>query len=182
MPHSDVKPPTSLPSPAPQVGNGQLSLPEQRSHFALWCLLKSPLLIGTNLSSISTASASILRSPELLAVHQDPLGSAGDLLWKEGNLEVWAAALEVSVALRCYVQICCAGDEGVGRGAEGEQERVEGWDGSAWDECCVLIWCLQRIGLVCGGERGAALSRCRGVGLSCMLPVWASTLEAPELS
>ncbi len=111
------------------MGNGQLSLPEQRSHFALWCLLKSPLLIGTNLSSISTASASILRSPELLAVHQDPLGSAGDLLWKEGNLEVWAAALEVRRADRlqvCVLLVCvqpgCVFDGGVGGGAGGEQQ------------------------------------------------------------
>jgi len=32
-----------------QVGNQPLSLPEQRAHFALWALMKSPLLIGTDL-------------------------------------------------------------------------------------------------------------------------------------
>ena len=31
-----------------EVGNGQLSLEEQRTHFNLWALSKSPLLIGTH--------------------------------------------------------------------------------------------------------------------------------------
>ena len=36
-----------------QVGNQPLSLPEQRAHFALWALMKSPLLIGTDLLKAS---------------------------------------------------------------------------------------------------------------------------------
>jgi alpha-galactosidase len=31
-----------------EVGNGLLTLPEERTHFNLWALSKSPLLIGTN--------------------------------------------------------------------------------------------------------------------------------------
>lgn len=31
-----------------EVGNGGLSLEEQRTHFNLWALSKSPLLIGTH--------------------------------------------------------------------------------------------------------------------------------------
>ena len=30
-----------------EVGNGDLTLAEQRSHFALWCIMKSPLILGT---------------------------------------------------------------------------------------------------------------------------------------
>ena len=36
-----------------QVGNQPLSLSEQRAQFALWAILKSPLLIGTNLHNAS---------------------------------------------------------------------------------------------------------------------------------
>lgn len=32
-----------------QIGNGGLRLCEERSHFALWAALKSPLLIGADL-------------------------------------------------------------------------------------------------------------------------------------
>jgi hypothetical protein len=104
------------PACAPQVGNGQLSQAEQRSHFALWCLIKSPLLIGTNLSAISASAAELLRSPELLAVHQDPLGAAGDLVWKEGNLEAWAAPLQVGGAAWAAAGRAAAGGGGAPQG------------------------------------------------------------------
>jgi alpha-galactosidase len=34
-----------------EVGNKGLSLPEQRTHFALWAMAKSPLLIGSDVRS-----------------------------------------------------------------------------------------------------------------------------------
>ena len=66
---------------------------EQRAHFALWCLLKSPLLVSADLRTISREALAILQARELLAVNQDGLGVAGDLLWKEGPLEVRALEL-----------------------------------------------------------------------------------------
>lgn len=30
-----------------EVGNGNLTLAENRAHFALWAIMKSPLIIGT---------------------------------------------------------------------------------------------------------------------------------------
>jgi alpha-galactosidase len=33
-----------------EVGNGNLTIEENRSHFALWAALKSPLIIGTPVS------------------------------------------------------------------------------------------------------------------------------------
>ena len=44
-----------------QVGNGGLLLSVQRIHFALWALLKSPLLIGTDLRVIHPDSLAIFR-------------------------------------------------------------------------------------------------------------------------
>ena len=43
-----------------QVGNVGLSITEQYSHFALWVLMASPLLIGTDVSLLSNASLTIL--------------------------------------------------------------------------------------------------------------------------
>ena len=71
-----------------QVGNGDLTINEQRSHFALWALLKSPLMVGTDLAKLSNESYKILLSKEVIAVNQDELGIAGDLVWKEGPAEV----------------------------------------------------------------------------------------------
>jgi len=36
-----------------EVGNGGLTYNEALAHFSLWCLLKSPLLIGCDLNKIS---------------------------------------------------------------------------------------------------------------------------------
>jgi alpha-galactosidase len=36
-----------------EVGNGRLTLEEQRTHFNLWALSKSPLLTGTHVSSLN---------------------------------------------------------------------------------------------------------------------------------
>ncbi len=71
-----------------QVGNGDLTINEQRSHFALWSLLKSPLMVGANLAQLSEESYAILLAKEVIAVNQDPLGVAGDLIWKRGPAEV----------------------------------------------------------------------------------------------
>lgn len=67
-----------------QVGNVGLSLDEQRSHFAIWCIMGAPLLIGTDIIHASNATVDVLTSRELIAVNQDPgkdgavQGSAGD--------------------------------------------------------------------------------------------------------
>ena len=78
-----------------QVGNAGLTLNEQRSHFALWAILKSPLFIGADLRSLSKEAKEILTAPEVIAVNQDPLGVAGDLIWKQGPIEVSCCLTDV---------------------------------------------------------------------------------------
>ncbi|KAK9811915.1 hypothetical protein WJX72_012363 [[Myrmecia] bisecta] len=77
-----------------EVGNGQLTYNEERAHFALWALLKSPLLIGADLRTLSKSALSVLTAAEVIAANQDPLGVAGDLIWKEGPIEVYAGPLQ----------------------------------------------------------------------------------------
>ena len=31
-----------------EIGNGNLTIPEQRSHFVIWAFMKSPILLGTD--------------------------------------------------------------------------------------------------------------------------------------
>ena len=57
-----------------EVGNGGLTHMEERTHFALWSILKAPLLIGADLDKISQESLDILKNSEVIAVNQDPLG------------------------------------------------------------------------------------------------------------
>ena len=82
--------PTRTPYPA-QVGNaarGWLSQQEERAHFALWALLKSPLFVGADLRVLPPSSLAVLTSREVIAINQDPQGVAGDLIWKQGPKEV----------------------------------------------------------------------------------------------
>ncbi|KAH7094284.1 glycoside hydrolase superfamily [Paraphoma chrysanthemicola] len=56
-----------------EVGNGNLTLEESRSHFALWAALKSPLIIGTPLDGIKPEILKILSNKDLIAFNQDPV-------------------------------------------------------------------------------------------------------------
>lgn len=57
-----------------EIGNGGLSAAEERAHFGLWAIAKSPLLIGTDLSRISSSSLSVLLNAEVISFNQDSLG------------------------------------------------------------------------------------------------------------
>lgn len=48
-----------------QVGVAQWSLAQQRSHFALWALVKAPLLIGANLQALQGDSLAVLKAKEV---------------------------------------------------------------------------------------------------------------------
>jgi len=60
-----------------QVGDIGLSITEQRSHFALWCLMASPLLVGSDVSMLTNTSLGILGNVEVTAVNQDAMGAQG---------------------------------------------------------------------------------------------------------
>lgn len=60
-----------------EVGNGNLTLEESRSHFALWAAFKSPLIVGTRLEGISEPILDILKAKELIDFNQDPYYGPG---------------------------------------------------------------------------------------------------------
>lgn len=67
-----------------EVDNGQLTIEENRSHFAMWCILKSPLIIGTRLDTIAKLILEILANNELIAFNQDPVYGASAMPFKWG--------------------------------------------------------------------------------------------------
>jgi len=56
-----------------EIGNGNLTLEESRTHFAFWAAMKSPLIIGTALDVLPADHIAILSNPGLLKFSQDPL-------------------------------------------------------------------------------------------------------------
>jgi len=84
-----------------EVGNGNLTLEENRSHFAFWAAMKSPLIIGTALDELSTELVDVLKNKYLLAFSQDEVfgkpaapykwGINPDWTWNSTNpAEYWS--------------------------------------------------------------------------------------------
>ena len=55
-----------------EVGRS-MTTEEDKTHFGLWCIMNSPLLIGCNLTSIKPATLNLLKNTELIALNQDTL-------------------------------------------------------------------------------------------------------------
>ncbi len=56
-----------------EVGRG-LTQAEEETHFGMWCIMSSPLLIGCDLTTIPENTLALLKNRELIALNQDPLG------------------------------------------------------------------------------------------------------------
>jgi alpha-galactosidase len=82
-----------------EIGNGILTTPEEQTHFSMWAILKSPLVIGTALkddsTKISDASLSVISNKDVVAFNQDSLGKSASLRrrWSEEQYDVWSGPL-----------------------------------------------------------------------------------------
>jgi alpha-galactosidase len=59
--------------PKPGVGSARwsrLTRPEQRTYMTLWCIARSPLMIGANLTRMDRWTVSLLEDPQVIAVDQ----------------------------------------------------------------------------------------------------------------
>lgn len=56
-----------------EVGRG-LTRDEDITHFGMWCIMSSPLLIGCDMSRVSDTAHAIMTNYDLIALNQDPLG------------------------------------------------------------------------------------------------------------
>ncbi|MGB6974676.1 MAG: glycoside hydrolase family 27 protein [Terracidiphilus sp.] len=76
-----------------EVGNGRLSLAENRSHFSMWAMLAAPLLAGNDLTAMTPEIKSILTNRDVIAIDQDSLGHQARRIYADGEVEVWARPL-----------------------------------------------------------------------------------------
>lgn len=56
-----------------ELGRG-LKPEEEETHFGMWCIMSSPLMIGCDLTTIPSSTLSLLKNDELIALNQDCLG------------------------------------------------------------------------------------------------------------
>jgi hypothetical protein len=76
-----------------EIGRGLPDSVEQ-THFGMWCLMSSPLLIGCNMSNIPAKSLALLCNKELIAVNQDTLGLQAYVTRKNGDAYILTKDLE----------------------------------------------------------------------------------------
>lgn len=60
-----------------EIGNNYLTLDQEQTHFALWSIVKAPLIIGFDLDKVSQESFEIIKNKELIDINQDQLGQQG---------------------------------------------------------------------------------------------------------
>jgi alpha-galactosidase len=71
-----------------EIGNGTLTLTEDRTQFSMWAIMAAPLLIGTDLTKASTAELAILANADVIAIDQDTLGRQGVQISSSGGHRV----------------------------------------------------------------------------------------------
>ncbi len=72
-----------------EVGNGKMSLAENRSHFSMWAMLSAPLLAGNDLPHMKPEIRDILTNKDVIAIDQDKLGRQARRVYSEGEVDVW---------------------------------------------------------------------------------------------
>lgn len=72
---------------------------EYKTHFAMWCMFSSPLMIGCDIRKIDETALKILKNKELIKICCDSAGcqpylTSNPIGWASSNAEVWAKNLE----------------------------------------------------------------------------------------
>ena len=86
-----------------EVGNGQMSLDENITHFSMWCMLAAPLMCGNDLRNMHPQTLEILTNKEVIALDQDKLGIQATLFMDMGDHQIWAKPLDGGEIAVCFM-------------------------------------------------------------------------------
>ncbi|MBR4771354.1 MAG: alpha-galactosidase [Bacteroidales bacterium] len=71
-----------------------MSAEEDKTHFGIWCIMSSPLLIGCDMTTLRSDAFDLLTNRDLLALDQDPLGLQAYVAQHEGETFVFVKDIE----------------------------------------------------------------------------------------
>ena len=74
------------------TGEQGLTQEQQKAHFALWCIMTSPLMLGSDPISMTQDELDIVANKTAIAINQDP-NEQGRRISDTGDEEVWAKRL-----------------------------------------------------------------------------------------
>lgn len=72
----------------------KLTTEEAKTHFGMWCIMNSPLLIGCDINSLSTTNLNLLKNKDLIALNQDTLYQQAYLAAKVNDCYVMVKDIE----------------------------------------------------------------------------------------
>jgi len=89
------------------LGSSKINANQEKLHFALWAITKSPLVLGLDLNKISNHTLTIIKNKGLIDINQDPLGKAATTFRPPGAAAVqngkiypyWAGPLSDGVVI-----------------------------------------------------------------------------------
>lgn len=84
-----------------EVGNGKLSYDRNMAHFALWCMMCAPLVLGNDIRKISKPVLEIVTNRDLIAINQDALCKQAKRI-KRGAVDVLAKPLADGKTAVCF--------------------------------------------------------------------------------
>lgn len=58
-----------------EIGNGGMTLTEERAEFSLWAAMAAPLIAGADIGSLSSDDLAVYSNTAVVAIDQDPLGA-----------------------------------------------------------------------------------------------------------
>ncbi len=82
-----------------EVGRS-LSTIEDKTHFGMWCIMSSPLLIGCDMTTIASQPLSLLKNKELIALNQDPLHLQAYVCQRQNGCYVLVKDIEELLGLK----------------------------------------------------------------------------------
>ncbi|KAI9659819.1 MAG: hypothetical protein M1821_001170 [Bathelium mastoideum] len=77
-----------------EVGNAGMTSDEQATHFAAWAMLKSALMVSTDVAALSDSAVAVLQNADLIAINQDSAGKPVTLVqrWSQDH-DLWVGDL-----------------------------------------------------------------------------------------
>lgn len=76
-----------------EVGRG-IGVEEDKTHFGMWCIMASPLLIGCNLQTLDATTLKLLKNTDLIALNQDDLCLQAYVVQHKGDTYVLVKDIE----------------------------------------------------------------------------------------
>jgi len=76
-----------------EVGNGKLTVNENRAHFSLWCMLNAPLFLGNDLRTMPVSVVEIITNKEMIALNQDLMCEQARKVIDAGDIDYFVKPL-----------------------------------------------------------------------------------------